>query len=317
MNEVFRNDKNTSDLINCIKNGDMIVFVGSGLSSGPGGYPSWWKLVAELLTTCDPECEKVVTNHTSADELQQFAQKAREKDRDKYISVLREEFAKKIITRRNYEFLIKSPFAGYVTTNFDPLLAFELNRNHPGKRFHSYPQLTPVCLNSGTVSYLHGYIAEGSIPDPDRIVLCKDDFEKAYTSGPLIRMWEDLLIFCPVLFLGCRLEEPQLDWVFNISNSVRRDYRERHSFEEPPRFIMLPERNTRISEDADPEHKEQLKRNESDMINRYKLFNISVVKYDPVDSSYSGLDDVIKGWSQLKAVNAGGFNPEGDIFDDR
>ena len=316
MNKVFSDDPHSAELMDHVKREDMIVFVGSGLSAGEGGYPAWWELVEKLRMHCGLDDEPPVTKHTSANRLQELAQKARDKDPTCYVSVLQADFAKTVLnTRRAYDLLLRSPFVGYVTTNFDPLLAIALAANNSAKKIHAYPELDHLELRSKTAFYLHGYIAEGSTPVPERIVLCKDDFEAAYDPqcGPLPLFWESLLRQCPVLFLGCNLGEPELEFIFTRCNSVRTALEQKYGIQAKKRFVLLPpSEEIKTVKTRDEDIVNNAAKVEADSLARFEKYDITVVRYDPKDRRYSGLIEVLQEWARVPSVEVYTYN-SGDI----
>lgn len=298
MNQAFAQDPNSGELTAHVKNGDMVVFVGSGLSCADGLYPSWWELVEELRKRCGLSEDRAVTEQATSATLQEVARDARNNDRDGFVAVLGEKFAKTIQNNKeSYDLLLKGPFAGYVTTNFDPLLAHQLARHDSTKMVHAYPEFDYLQLRSKTVFYLHGYIAQGATPDLDRIVLCKDDFETAYDPNKrnLTAVWEALLTQCAVLFLGCSLGEPELEFIFERCNRVREALAKDHRIKARRRFLLLPAEDGKTAETDDKQLAANNSQIAADKLRRFDKYDIAVVRYD-AKPDYSGLVEVLNEW---------------------
>lgn len=303
-NEVFHNDINSEKLVRLIKDGHLIVFVGSGLSSINELYPSWWKLVNKLCNACNVQSEAEINDQTSPKDLQKLAGQARNSDENAYAQTLEQEFAKTVTDMpRSYQLLIRAPFKSFVTINFDPLLAIESHQFFKDKNFliHAFPQFDYKALNQGGIFYLHGYIPQDGPVDMSKIVLTEDDFNTAYNNekGNLCLIWQILLRYHPILFIGCRLGEPELDIIFSISNSARSALSQHDDIKPKPRFILLEKEAYKYSEISPDEQLRRNKEKEEEENKKYREMDIVVVRYDSKDKAHSGLIKILEEWTQI------------------
>ena len=194
------------------------------------------------------------------------------------------------------------------------LLAIELAQKEPAKKIYVYPEIDHLELRSKTAFYLHGYIAEGSTPDPDKIVLCKDDFDRAYHPGQsqLPMFWESLLSQCPVLFLGCELGEPELELIFLRCNAIRETLNHRYDIRAKRRFALLPHKDILTAESRDPSIEENAGKVSDDLRARFEKYDIKIVNYDARDVAYSGLVEVLQEWAQRPTASVYSYS-DGEI----
>ena len=144
----------------------------------------------------------------SPDKSMSKAQECKEADRDAYEKGLADEYGHEIYRLRPaYDLLKKLSFQTYVTTNFDPLLAYG------AKSINAFPDLNAANLTKKNhVFYLHGIARDGDIPNASDLVFAKDDFDFAYGAESLLPGFLDhFFAYQDVLFIGCRLREPQIE----------------------------------------------------------------------------------------------------------
>jgi len=170
-----------SELWPLIGAGDCIVWIGSGLSKNIG-YPEWTKAIEEICAACgvsylDPAEDK------TADNLISKAEECKNANHGVYKQKLSSLFGTSMpITRRAYSLLMKLPFRGYITTNFDPLLS-DAAAMAGNRVLQAYPDLNPIGIdNTNTVFYIHGIARVGQTPVGDNLVLARSDFDQAYAG---------------------------------------------------------------------------------------------------------------------------------------
>jgi|GEM_PF-3413505 len=299
-NESFDSDPNAPDLLKCIQGGEMIAFIGSGLSCVVG-YPAWHILVEDMRIKCGVQHPHALNEDTGADLLQKIAQLAKESDRDAYVDVLENAFAQTVKSIPGvYHALLNTEFAAYCTTNYDPLLAKAI-AGWPGsnRRVYAYPEFHVRGLSGGNVVYLHGYIEEHGKPDPERLVLCLDDFDKAYNPEPqrrLIDMWSNIWNDFDILFIGCKLREPQMAAM--LGQLCKLEQAQTRDCNIPPhrRFIMLPQEETETARELGISSKEANTYKRQAANAEYAKYGISVVRYDAKDKDHIGLTEVMSKW---------------------
>lgn len=296
-----------TELTSLVKNGKIVVFAGSGLSSryhpdDLSGYPAWWELVRDLCVECKVQCDiGEINRSTQPVRLQELAGLAKT-SKSGYTAVLERHFAKTIVDRReSYDLLMHIDFQAYVTTNFDPLLAQAATKAPTPKAIRAYPRIKCGDLDLQRVIYLHGYVAENGTPQPDELVLAKEDFQFAYgndTGGPLRLFWEPFLNDYNILFLGCELGEPELSLCFERCNSIRKSMIKRFGMAPRKRFILLPEPVAPTFDSTVPE-KDRLEAmsKSKDTIKRLTDFEVIPVMFAVGDRRHVGLIDILKAWA--------------------
>jgi hypothetical protein len=98
-----------------------------------------------------------------------------------------------------------------------------------------------------SIHYLHGLIEEGKIPYEDTIVLSRDEFKTAYSNNSnLMNLLVPTFENDPIVFIGCRLQEPVMPQVFSVCKQ-HQEKRQRAMMDcgrqvsnPPPKYILLP-----------------------------------------------------------------------------
>ena len=229
-----------------IQGQNCVAWVGSGLSRC-AGYPDWPQTISALCEACG--VERLAEGDPDSDEWTSLAldksERCKTANHADYCATLGRLFGRTVVTsRRAYDLLVALPFKGFITTNFDPLLA-----DAAARRGHSnlwaYPGLLPAPALGGDarpVFYIHGIAtdANGRACGTD-LVLSRREFETAYShsESPLPSFLEQVLTLYPVIFFGCALSEPGLREVFRRSSSILA----RIGNCRPSRLMLTPERN--------------------------------------------------------------------------
>jgi len=274
-----------------------VAFIGSGLSIGI--YPTWEGLVSQLCKVCGLPTN-IPSSNKSSEDLLKLADEAKRCDKKAYCKELGKIFGKKITkTNRSYKLLMKLQFKSYITINFDRLLASEAIDNNY-KNIFSFPSLPYNKINDHSIFYIHGYIEENTIPQPDHILLGERDFERGYEnnySGTLKSFLEQVFTYEPLLFIGCKLSEPPLRKVLETCRKIRKTINESYpSHNPPPRFAILPKRYYK-SEIRNPEHDIDAEKEEND---RFGELDIEVYRYEPKDEDHTGLLELLESLCDLQ-----------------
>jgi hypothetical protein len=273
-----------SKLNQLIKDRYYVLWAGSGLSI-PAGYPDWVKTLEELCLAC--KVQYLISQERSAEYIIAKAEECKNADVRAYKKTLADLFGRPVVSTRNaYLLLMKLPFKGYVTTNFDPLL-LEAAALSKYNNIYSYPSLNYGMLyeDECPVFYIHGLARHGDEPIGDNLVLASSDFDEAY-DGNVRNFLESLLTFDPILFLGCRLEEPSIKATFQRVHKIHSKIQETHGIELPERYILLPR------------HLEEEERSQ-DAINsteeeRFQAMGINTIRYTLHDDSYWEIERILK-----------------------
>jgi tetratricopeptide (TPR) repeat protein len=207
-----------------------VAFVGAGASAGL--YPLWTGLIKELANRA--------VSRGASDASRQFWMKNVDKlpdvvvagikralDQGSYAELLREIFRSKSGADGNYftplqSALIRLPFKGYITTNFDPGLLEARYRLRPDSRptgFGTWRDTDVVARwQSGDVfseQQCPILFAHGIYERPDTIVLSLDEYRQAYRSGPFRRLFESIWRQQRIVFVGLSFTD---QWIRTVAN---------------------------------------------------------------------------------------------------
>jgi hypothetical protein len=254
-----------------------VAWIGSGLSAG--AYKSWAEIVCELCTACavSPLDTK---EEPPASVLVDKAEECKKKEPAIYDGVLEREYGRPVSgDRLAYGLLKKLPFAAYVTTNYDPLLAFGMRAG----TVYAWPWLPAKYLAiRGSVFYLHGMARDGTKPKVRDLVLARSDFDRAYGTRMLPSFLVQLLTDNDVLFLGCTLREPELQAILYEMKKVYAQLRESVPTWREPELYAL---RNQIYESTDTmpfirARSETGERLETELLNN---LGVAVIRYPTVD----------------------------------
>lgn len=240
----IENGRIPTPLSSVIRGSGCAVFIGSGLSVG---YPSWPDLVNALCLACRVDVE--VARHSPVDDFLEAAESAKVNDEAAYYRCLGEHFGRAVESIPTiYQVLLSLPFASYLTINFDRLLATEARKagDDGGLSLYAYPSLDRKNVGGRSIHHLHGFIEQGGTPVDGQIVLAKSEFDEAYrATSNLMNFLVPTLENDPIVFVGCRLQEPGMETVFEICKEHQLTRKQlvaasgASPSEPPPRFILL------------------------------------------------------------------------------
>ena len=224
------NDHALDKLCELVKSGDAIAFVGAGASAGL--YPLWNALIRHLA-------DEAVSRGRAEAEERRYWLKTMQRSPQRVVSGIKECLGHQIygdILRKTFsprtgpkgksftpvhEILLRMPFRGYVTTNYDPGLIEarrELRQDASATGFATWKDV------DGVTRWLTGDIfreeacpilfAHGIYDRSDTVVLGTDDYREAYlSSGPYRRLFEKLWGQDRLVFVGFGFSDAWLDFV--------------------------------------------------------------------------------------------------------
>lgn len=227
----------------CLAAPPVIFFIGAGLSK-PLGFPLWHELLHELIEygrriqrLPDPEAEDAEELAKNGDFLK-CGDMLRRKMGVRVDQKLREIFSEKSPADLGiYDYLVRLPCAGYVTTNYDTLLETAFARHH-GRNL--LPILPMQAKNLGTASSsspfyikLHGDAAR------HEFVLSAGDYSRLLRNEILRRFLYAMFLHYKIVFLGYGLSDRD---ILEPLRLVARDYKgasRRH-------VALLPQKTDRM-----------------------------------------------------------------------
>lgn len=214
--------------INSLEAADLstrVVVVGSGPSS-PYIAP-----IGELQKQLCAQC-KISKKRT--EEFWTFCERAYVSNPKAYFAVIRQAYgstphwAAKIYTH-----LVRIPFLGFATLNYDEQLPNEFRSQRAGAPFSVYPTLPgqrfPVPQEflspPPRLVALHGYRDDANAKWERQVILKVSDYNQHYVDPPayLFDWWVSLLLAIPCIFIGTSLHEPGLYQVIKTILPQHRD----------------------------------------------------------------------------------------------
>jgi SIR2-like domain len=217
-------------LVSSLSDGEAIAFVGAGASAGM--YPLWGEFIGQLADHAvaegkagprEAERWKSDTVFTPPQRVNAILRRIGE---PRYRSFLKDTFE----PRRGpdgkrytatHATLLRLPFAGYVTTNYDPALEFARMELRPG----SLTTGTPTWQDDDEVHRWHTgdiFKREGDCPilwlhgywqRPNGIVLNSGEYSRAYKPGLYRRLFEGLWGQRHLVFVGFGFNDPQFTFM--------------------------------------------------------------------------------------------------------
>lgn len=249
-------------LLDSIRSGNCIGFVGSGLSI-PSGLPSWSQLISLLIEEVrriDPTKGVEFQQQVEMGHLLQVAQYAKaELGESAYFDVLIRCYRHGERHHSNHDLVTQIPFRGLITTNYDKLIetAFTLQKAE-----------IPICFTPLSTSALASVLfskryfifkLHGDIDYPESIILTKQDYTRILFSSPHVKTFiQSLFSQNTVLFIGYSLNDPDFDLLLTELTEI-------FAGSTPPHYAILP--------NPDPMKVHDLK----------SRLNVRAISYDPAE----------------------------------
>ncbi|WP_048198630.1 SIR2 family NAD-dependent protein deacylase [Methanocella arvoryzae] len=265
------NDSLSNNLIEKIRNREIILWVGSGLSF-VAGYPSAKRLGAIIKEHVTPEQLK----HFDDKELDGIAEEyVQIYSREKLINILSDVFQKEPNIIDYHKMISEIPqIEVIVTTNYDKL--FEMAYANNILKIVTDSDIA----KSANDNIAHLYKIHGCIDSPDNIIITKSDYTGFFTNGQYNLLWSALKVLASkysILFIGYSFEDQNVKYVFE---DVLKQLGDNHK----DYFLISPDF---------PEHKQQV-------LKQYSIEYIQMKAEDAIPKIYKEInehliDDGIKG----------------------
>jgi hypothetical protein len=222
-----------SELENAAQSGELVVFVGAGISRLIG-CPSWDGFADKVL-------EQLVPHGIDYHELAQINAIADPKKRlsiakivaaKKKLQIDYQSIFRKVLDPDNVYKYLNAFNSSFVTTNYEKYLCPDSRGADPEEewRFHQRYQLLRLNLDkNGNVIHLHG-----CLDDPNNMVITTKDYLEHYSSAEVQDFLKYLFEKKTVLFLGYGLEEIDV-----LEYILRRGQVDSRSGDEPARRYIL------------------------------------------------------------------------------
>lgn len=223
-------------LVSSLREGEAVAFVGAGASAGM--YPLWGEFIGLLADyvvaegKAEPKDAARWKADTASTPQQRVNVMLRRLGEPRYRNFLKETFGpRKATDGRRYTathaVLLRLPFRGYVTTNYDPALEFARMELRPDSLTTGTPTwedddevhrwYTGDVFKRGEdcpILWLHGYWQR-----PNGIVLNSGEYARAYRPGLYRRLFEGLWGQRQLVFAGFGFNDPQ--FAFMVGEYLR------------------------------------------------------------------------------------------------
>jgi hypothetical protein len=289
-----RSQDHREEMFRVIQSGEAIAFVGAGLSHPL--YPTWSQFLEKLASKATEVTAKSVdpSNQTPEPDILEYAQALQTTFRDnssidQYFAIFGNEFGPKDgrCTDQQRK-LIRLPFKGFVTTNYDEGLeqaALDCGERRtdcgvvikPNDDHHLVSQFL-IGLDDKTqprrIAHLHGVHSQTR-----HIIFTRSDYENAYgvaSTAPwkLHRklLWA-LLATRRLVFVGTSLDDPYLNELLGLVSDDLWNWRQ------SIHYLVSPLDQRSITRQQNDEA-------------RFSDYGIRVVYFDNFDGTYSSLDQL-------------------------
>ncbi len=198
------------DLRESIQNNTLVLFIGSGFSTG-AGLPTWPNLVKKFLNNNKERIPNTQIYEQSLDAEILSPLEVLEKLKDNYKKQIYESFEKELnkeIESEIHKKLYKIS-SRIITTNYDKLI--ELNSTTPEIIDSSSTyNLSKIDTQNEFILKIHGDISR-----IDSCIVFKEDYEKLYSGNTLGKFQlEKIFSTCTCLFIGFSFNDPYVEELF-------------------------------------------------------------------------------------------------------
>lgn len=211
-----RNRERFEQLMSCLLDGQVVPFIGAGISVD-AGFPTWKNHLRQQGRTAGIQAEHVEGLLKSG----QFEEVIKEieliRGRDTFIQEIRDAFSKTGTITDTILTITELFEDTLITTNYDKTieLAFDTGKYEEIQVMGAHNAMGPVDLSKTTIYKLHG-----SIERPTDCILSKGQYDAAYggaaidLSRPIPKLLSYHYKTSSLLFLGCSLANDRTMQVF-------------------------------------------------------------------------------------------------------
>jgi hypothetical protein len=201
-----------ADLKDNLHKGNVVAFVGAGLSIG-AGLPGWYRLISELAQRISYELPPAqwATGEALIDAAQAYIN---EQGLHSLVMFLKDQLD---TTGKSptavHEALARLPISLVLTANYDDLL--ERAYREAGKRVHIVVRDSYIPFMRREPNAVNIVKLYGDLDQPDTIVLARQQYEAFFLQRPqMIKLQETELGRSHVLYLGWSHSDPHFNLVF-------------------------------------------------------------------------------------------------------
>jgi len=234
------------NLIQAIRENQVVAFVGSGVSSSVLGTPGWNtcidKLIDEAQKKSGIETQRfkefldVLKKNKKNDPLF-VAEQCRKYLQNKFPSLVRDILSAEKIeneeARKGLESFLRLPFYRIVTTNYDCLLLDVARQSAPETKTEYFTHLNNDyfaeflrSMDSNlrrSIFYLHGHF-----DNPESVILTETQYQELYARKEVVELMETIFSTKSALFIGFSMADLDVMQIFRRILSQFPSIRERH-----------------------------------------------------------------------------------------
>lgn len=283
-----------TDLLELINGGRAWAFVGSGVSADAGS-PTWAGLVERVVRGVEENIRTEIIEDTlyrraleSQDYSRCFSRIQAHVGRNRLEVLVRSAFDAVTTQSQLVRRIADWPFAGYITTNYDRLLANALNISGRGWIVVGNTDDEARKVSGGAsnvIWHIHGATSLGG--DRSRLILTSEDYDDLYLEeGRIVTQLRTLMIHTRVVFIGFGFRDPE------VTRLLRRVGR----FSNPARPVYAF-----MSGLSGSEH-------EAERQDFFHKFNVDIIPYQTPDNDHSQLLALLEVYSALTLRRSLRFN---------
>lgn len=222
-----RNLRRFDQFVDRLEAGDVVPFIGAGLSKA-GGFPTWEDHLRSQGRTAGIGAAHIEELLARGEYETVIAEIEASRGRDVFIQEVRDVFSK-TGTITDTTLLVTELFTDTVfTTNYDRLIeqAFDTGAKNAFQVINGLNALTEPDTDRVSIIKLHG-----DIKTPRQCILSKNQYDQAYGNGgidlglPIPKLLEYYYKNSSLLFLGCSLNNDRTVQVFrSIKHEIQQKY---------------------------------------------------------------------------------------------
>ncbi len=221
-------------LCRLLEEGEAIALVGAGASAGL--WPLWHEVLDDFIAfgrrhdTISEDDAEFLRQEAASTPLETAQQLRNKLDEPQYFTYLHDTFSDKTspLTKGaftpTHQALLQLPVQNYLTLNYDAGLTNARAALYPGATtsyfFWDQEEARRILDRGSRRDVLH---AHGRYDRAESIILTQDDYRKAYSPGPFLRLLNELFTYQKLLIVGFGLTDPYIKRLFD---SIRADYKQ-------------------------------------------------------------------------------------------
>lgn len=296
-----------NNYISSFEDKNAALFIGAGMSRS-SGFVDWKGLLRECAKYLNLDLGR---EHDLVAVAQYYINKKR--DRSRLNQIISEDFGRPVEPTENHKIISRLPISTIWTTNFDSLIEDALRANGRTVDAKSRDQDVTRHLNRRDCVV---YKMHGDISRPDKVIICKDDYERYSKSHYILQQaLEGDLISKTFLFLGFSFSDPNLEYMLgHLRTLLEESKREHYTIMRKARINWVKEK-----ENKDEAHRAFLyEKNKQELqIDDLKRYGIETYLVDKFSEITDILLDIEKIYQRKNVFVSGSARVFGELDEDK